>query len=77
MSSKTSTPTPITTALLNAKNNNNGTITFNFADGTKQHQSINKEMFFDEKKNPLDLYKVVQHINDICHDLKAVDYEIN
>jgi len=62
--------------LLRIKDKENGTITFKFADGTFQSQNINKQFFYDEKGKPLDLTKVVQHINDICHDLHAVTFEV-
>lgn len=68
---------PITSQLIKIKNGDaTGVVTFHFADGTKQTQSINKDIFFDEKGKNLDLYKVVQKFNDICHDIKAIKYEI-
>ena len=67
----------ITTQLLKCKNENFGNITFNFADGTRQRQPLNTKIFYDEKGKSLDLYKVVSKINDICQDIKAINYEIS
>lgn len=53
-----------------------GIITFIFADNTIQRQSINQEIFFDERGRMLDLSKVIDLFNDIRHDLKAVSWDI-
>lgn len=62
--------------LLSVKENENGDINFKFSNGTTQRQPINKQFFYDDKGRPLDLYKVLQNINDICHDKCAISYEI-
>lgn len=71
-----SKPDTLIATLLRIKNEENGDINFKFADGTTQRQSINKQFFYDERNKPLDLYKVVQNINDICHDMHAVSFEV-
>jgi len=54
--------------------NEHGTISFHFEDGSTQHQPINPVFFQDEKGKQLDLNKVAIKINDIAHDLGAKYY---
>ena len=63
--------------LLQAKIEDDKVITFYFFDNTSRSQDIKKELFFDDKNKELPLYKVIQKINDISHDLGAERFEIN
>lgn len=54
--------------------NEHGSISFHFEDGSVQHQPINPLFFQDEKGNQLDLNKVAIKINEIAHDLGAKYY---
>lgn len=72
-----SKPTPLVTKLLKAKNEESGTVTYKFADGTFQTQPLRKEFFYDAKGKAKDLYVVVQDLNDICHDKHAVSYDVD
>lgn len=59
------------------KNNDSGTITYHFENGSKQRQPINKALFLDDRGKELSLDKVAIKINEIAHDLKAKYYIIN
>lgn len=62
--------------LISLKKEESGHITFVFRDETKQRQSINRQFFYDDRGKDLPIQKVIYKINDICHDLKALYYEI-
>lgn len=76
--SEKSKSNPILKHLLNIKNGKTpGVVTYLFKDGTKQTQSINNQVFYDEKGKDLALYKVIQMFNTIAHDLGAYRFNLN
>jgi len=54
--------------------NDGGTVTYNFEDGTKQVSNINKELFYNEKGRRRDLNEVARIITDNMHDLGATSF---
>jgi len=52
-----------------------GSVTYNFADGTKQVATINSQVFYDEKGRKKDLNVVVSIFQSTAHDLKAISFE--
>ena len=62
-------------ALLNAEQNG-GTITYHFADDTKQVFQINKEVFFNERGKSRSLEDVLEVFTSIQHDLKATSFTL-
>ena len=52
-----------------------GSVTYIFADGTKQVSNINSQIFYDEKGRKKDLNAVVNVFQTTAHDLKAISFE--
>lgn len=56
---------------------NGGTVTYHFADNTKQVSNLNKEIFINEKNNKdKSLNDVLELLDSIKHDLKAISFEL-
>lgn len=62
-------------ALHNAEQNG-GTVTYYFADDTKQVSQINKEIFFNEKGKRKNIQDVLEVFTSTQHDLKAISFTL-
>lgn len=62
--------------LAEARDTQMGTITYNFADGTKQVCPINQAVFFDERGRKKQLNQVMEVFNSTAWDLGAISFEI-
>lgn len=52
------------------------TVTYHFADGTKQISNINKEMLINERGRQRSMEELNKIFLDIQHDLGAISFEI-
>lgn len=52
-----------------------GTVTYTFADGTKQVSDINSKVFYGDKGQKRSLDQVMAVFQSTAHDLKAVSFE--
>lgn len=62
--------------LLQKAEQDGGTVTYHFEDGTKQVQNINKKLFTNEKGRTRDLTDVANIISSAAHDLGAISFVI-
>jgi hypothetical protein len=51
-----------------------GCVTYNFADGTKQVSQINNSIFYDDKGRKVDLNNVMKIFQTTAWDLKATSF---
>lgn len=61
--------------LANIRFTGQGSVTYSFADGTKQVSSINSTIFLNEKGKQLNLNSVMEVFQDTAHDLGAIKFE--
>ena len=54
---------------------NGGTVTYLFKDGTKQVQSLNKEIFTDYKGKAVNPNQIIGIFETTAHDLGAIGFE--
>jgi hypothetical protein len=52
----------------------NGSVTYNFENGSKQVSQINNNVFYNERGKPENLTKVMDIFITTAHDLKALSF---
>jgi hypothetical protein len=53
-----------------------GSVTYNFENGSKLKQDINKHVFFNEKGRRRNDDDVLNIFKGICHDLGAISFQL-
>jgi len=61
---------------LNQARFNGGTVTFNFENGSKQVQTLNKSLFVNERSKNRSDDEVMSILNTIKHDLRATSFSL-
>ena len=61
---------------LNLAQTEGGSVTYNFENGSKLKQDINKYVFFNEKGKKRSSDDILNVFKGLCHDMGAVSFQL-